>query len=848
MHLPKLKSTQSLPEYHVKSVNIKQLKKEDEEFPIPPRYGVFENKEINIKEEGNQIIIDSPKGKIWRYKICATDFYSMQLKFAKYYLPKNAKLFIYNEGYSEILGAYTSKNNNADSSLLISVMPDKNAIIEYYEPINTKHKGQLVLEGIVKIYKEFSTTQLTDDMHGFIGINCKEGKSWQDAKHATCMIRYIKDGSSYFCSGALINNVKLDGKPYFLTANHCIDETVNTSNILVSFNYEHSNCYGELHDQNQFTLSGAKFLTTGKESDFTLLLLNQTPPKKYQPFYAGWNASNSSFQSTVGIHHPSSKPKKISIDNDPPVSYPLAINWDEGIVSPPNSHWRIKFDKGSTFKGSSGSPVFENNGKIIGQLHGGDDMNYEYYGKLSYSWLNQDDGFNSLSHYLDPDNTGTLIINGAYSSSLRPDPQVDIDFQAVCLATPIQLSGFSAFTPSSWDWEFIPDNVSYHDGTSPKSQNPVVSFDTPGEYSIRLTVSNEKLLNNNTIGGDSTIHLNNFISAGTKPDIKVNPTTNFDSCLCRFNTLGLIARGAYNLTWSFSDVTKDSFNIVDKNANPITIKPSSFETPPKNYESIELLVSGEHGTCSSTIIYTFPFISQPNDNLINATQIYSGKNGQFSNKCASAETHEPMPPAHSCTAQDSWCDEYNTGESSVDNSVWFYYIAESDDNLTLQSTGFNNQLAIYLAESPADFENGNYVLVAANDNYSENQKDPVIENFNVQKGKKYWIQVDGSEKGKEGYFSLILNKYGVGFESLNTTQKKIRIYPQPATNKIFIDNYLQHNITKTNLKIYNLEGINIISTEYTNPTTPIDISSLKKGIYLLQITNNNGTYSGKFIK
>lgn len=846
MQFPKLKSTQFTPEYQVKSVDVTLLEKEDNEFPKPSRYGVYERKEIDIKEEGCQITIDNPKGKIWRYKISAREFHSLQLKFSRYYLPENAKLFIYNESYTKILGAFTSKNNNADSALFISVLHDNHSIIEYYEPLNSEIKGQLILEGIVKIYKDYSSTQLTDDQHNLIGINCKEGRNWQDVKHSVCMIRYIKDGSSYFCSGALLNNIKKDGKPYFLTANHCIDEMVNTSNVLVSFNYENSNCYGELHDQNQYTLSGARFLTTGNESDFTLLLLNQTPPEKYQPYYSGWDASNADQNNSVCIHHPNGNPKKISLDNDPPRTYIYSIPWYGDDISPANSHWKVSFDKGRTEKGSSGSPLFGYNKRIIGQLHGGDDNN-EYFGKLSYSWNNQDQGYNSLSYYLDPDNTGIKSMDGAHSMNLLPDPQVYIDFHTVCPATPIQLSGFSAFKPTSWNWEFTPDNISYHDGTSSSTQNPIVSFDSPGMYTIKLTVSNEMMRPNGKTGGDSTIQLINYVKADSEINMTINPATEYDSCLCKFDTLNFIARGAYDLTWNFSGETEDSFYIVNKNANPITIR-SIYENPPSQDKTIELSLQGKHGTCSSTINYTFPFVIQPNDNLSNAIQIIKGKNGPYSNKCATVEIHEPKPPAYSCTAQDAWCDEYNVNESSIDNSVWFYYKAESTDQLTLASEGFNNQLAIYLAENPADIFNGNFLLVAANDNASENKKDPVIDKINTQAGKTYWIQVDGSDKGKEGTFFLNLRKYGESSVDVISSTGKIRVYPQPAENQIFIDNQVVDMTTGTKMRIYNLEGVCLIAKEYTNAIKTIDISELEKGIYLLLMTNKQNTYSCKFVK
>jgi hypothetical protein len=70
-------------------------------------------------------------------------------------------------------------------------------------------------------------------------------------------------------------------------------------------------------------------------------------------------------QSAVGIHHPSGDIKKISFENQPLISTTFGS-------CPPNSHWGVTdWDLGVTEGGSSGSPLYDQNHLIIGQLHGG---------------------------------------------------------------------------------------------------------------------------------------------------------------------------------------------------------------------------------------------------------------------------------------------------------------------------------------------------------------------------------------------------------------------------------------------------------------------------------------------
>ncbi len=71
----------------------------------------------------------------------------------------------------------------------------------------------------------------------------------------------------------------------------------------------------------------------------------------------------------------------------------------------------------------------------------------------------------------------------------------------------------SSNNPSAWSWVFIPSTVSYLAGTSSESQNPKVQFETPGSYTIELTVENAS--------GSDTETKTNFI-------LVINPVINLD--------------------------------------------------------------------------------------------------------------------------------------------------------------------------------------------------------------------------------------------------------------------------------------------------------------------------------
>ena len=101
---------------------------------------------------------------------------------------------------------------------------------------------------------------------------------------------------------------------------------------------------------------------------------------------------------------------------------------------PDNSHWQANWvstttNFGITEGGSSGSPLFNSNGRIVGKLSGGPstctetaDKKNDYYGKISYDWTtNGTTASQQLRPWLDPDNTGTRVLDGKEACSVCKD-------------------------------------------------------------------------------------------------------------------------------------------------------------------------------------------------------------------------------------------------------------------------------------------------------------------------------------------------------------------------------------------------------------------------------------------
>ncbi len=835
--IPPLKNTTNIPVYNLQSMNVDQLIKEDHaNNSIPERYSIFEKVNINIKDKGLYNELENYNGKIWRYQIAATNAKSIQLFFSEFVIPEGATLFVYNESYSIIYGAFTYKNMADDHSFIIADLSSDHIIIEYFEPSDALDESNIVIGMIGQAYKDVFKSTVDDN--GFVGINCYDGLDFQNEKHSVCGITFRIGSSGYLCTGSLINNVHNDGIPYFLTAHHCISDSAAAQSMVAYFNYESATCE-ETTPVNHNSLSGAILLSTGSKSDYSLLLLSDTPPQNYKPFYAGWDLLNIQDTSSASIHHPGGKVKKISIDYAPPVSFDETIWWSSSNYSPSNSHWMVQFDLGKTSSGSSGAPLFNKDKRIIGQLHGGDDYT-DYYGKLNYSWTQSSSGYETMKSYLDPDDTDTTSIDGYYPADNLPDAQFFTAFNRICHNEPVALYSGSAFDIHSWQWIITPATISYLNGTDASAENPVISFDAPGSYTVELSVEN--------ITGSDIIAKNDFIIAGSDLSPEIILINKTDSCLCKFDSMSVMARGAMTYTWSLSEATNENFFLSDT-ANPVTVINPYDEILSDTITGLSVYLTGYHGSCADTVELMYPLISQPNDHIMNALPLEMGINGPFTNKCATAQAFEPIPPHYSCTDQLSWCNE--VGVDIVSNSVWFYFTAPPNGLVSISSEGFDNEIAVYKAASWNDIIMGKYVMIAANDDRTFNDFNPLIKGVSVTPGSIYWVQVDGSAGGSEGTFYLELDDERITSDIQNSTYATVQIYPQPAGDRLTIESAEFLSANHLTLDVYAITGTPVYSLQHAVPLESqltINTKNWISGVYIIRIVCDGKILYGKIIK
>ncbi len=235
-----------------------------------------------------------------------------------------------------------------------------------------------------------------------VDVACPEADPW--AFQVSAVGRYFASTPSgtFLCSGSLLNNTSLDGRPLFHTANHC-PATQGAPSMVIWWNYENSFCRtpGSVESgqngngsNSQFS-SGATLLMTYQPADTTLVELNSTPPSFYQLNYIGWNRSGNGTVTGFGIHHPLGQEKRISLEQDPA---PRAGNF-----------YIVDYDIGGVQGGSSGSPYFDSNGLVVGTACCVNTLTpcsspaqTTNYGALSQAWTGGGTSATRLSDHLDP--------------------------------------------------------------------------------------------------------------------------------------------------------------------------------------------------------------------------------------------------------------------------------------------------------------------------------------------------------------------------------------------------------------------------------------------------------------
>ena len=238
---------------------------------------------------------------------------------------------------------------------------------------------------------------------------------------------YTLNGRSQ-CTGFLVNNANQDGRPLFLTADHCDITAENAASLVVYWNYQQRDCRepgstssgatgnGSLDVFN----SGASLRANYAASDFSLVELDEPVNPLADAFFAGWSAdAPPPVDGVISVHHPGVQEKRISRSEQ-------ATTLTDGAgmsAEDTGDYLRVEsWTDGSTERGSSGAPLFDPDGRVRGHLFAGlasctaDD--FDLFGYFNRDWEGGGTPESRLRDWLDPCGSDRLTIDGLAQADL----------------------------------------------------------------------------------------------------------------------------------------------------------------------------------------------------------------------------------------------------------------------------------------------------------------------------------------------------------------------------------------------------------------------------------------------
>lgn len=387
------------------------------------RFAVHYPVQIRVGEVGSWEHTASGRS-VWTARIYSPSARAINMVFDEFRVPQGTRMFVYSEDGQHVLGAFTEANMNRLGNFATLPVMGNAVMLELSVPQGSEAQVRVTLSTAGHVYRDFYKELKDFGDAGSCNNNvvCPEGDPWEAQIRSACM---LLTGNQRYCSGAAINNTANDGTPYVLTANHCDPSATD----IFMFNYFSPNCSPSADGLTSDVVQGCTIRARNAGSDFCLVELASPFPAEYNVYLSGWSREDGAPDTTVCIHHPSGDVKKITFNYDGTE----VANWG----NPQANCWHIfDWEDGTTEPGSSGSPLYNSQHQIIGQLYGGtaDCGNNidDYFGRLVTSWSGATANVR-LQDWLDPLQQDVASITGLESAI----PQHNLDASLQSITSPV---------------------------------------------------------------------------------------------------------------------------------------------------------------------------------------------------------------------------------------------------------------------------------------------------------------------------------------------------------------------------------------------------------------------------
>jgi hypothetical protein len=319
---------------------------------------------------------------VWTASFSSAGAGALRLHLSRARLPEGSRVYVYGEE-GQVQGPYNFSSGTRPEGFWTNTIFADRIFLEVRFPAGASpadlSKAALTVASVVHLeHPAFAPSAAQKagvavrpkSQTCFVDRSCvtpAEFSNVDQATRAVAQLTFVDGGSSYVCSGGLMNTTSGSSVPYLLTANHCFSSQASATSLEAVWQYRTASCNGPYPPESQFpnTLTST-LLATGTTSDFTFVQLLENPPT--DSVLLGWTTADVSRAGGLVLY-------RLSYSNGDPMIFTReqvsATPTPDACADAPQGNYLYEKDiQGGTGGGSSGSPALLEDLRVVGQEFG----------------------------------------------------------------------------------------------------------------------------------------------------------------------------------------------------------------------------------------------------------------------------------------------------------------------------------------------------------------------------------------------------------------------------------------------------------------------------------------------
>jgi len=261
-------------------------------------------------------------GWLWVLDVHAQGAFGIRIHFANFQLPDGAEAIVYDPNIPDNLPSpYTLNGRVGTGEFWAWTSWSDTARVEVYypEPLGEQRFApHFDIDQAMYMYRNPQTGQV--DSYDARELGCHNDihcfPNWVNSGLGIGLMSFVINGSSFGCTGSMLNNASNDLTPYFMTAHHCmLDNGGALSSLQVYWFFQEATCGGAIPSLGSLPQTDvASYVLSNAATDMSLVMLEGVVPRNL--WWAGNDPSSIGDNTyVVGIHHPASTRKRVSFGN-----------------------------------------------------------------------------------------------------------------------------------------------------------------------------------------------------------------------------------------------------------------------------------------------------------------------------------------------------------------------------------------------------------------------------------------------------------------------------------------------------------------------------------------------------